>query len=1624
MSENPNIVAPAGLEGGTYEIIRKRLETQADELRGRLRTLNKARKEVFGAIETSLIANDRINTANYCLARDIVAVGQHCIFGYNVHIGLRSGINLEDVFSVYAFKDQRFQEQDLNLLANEKFQTDFQNLYRYYKDAYFARFAARERFLYMVFHLNQQSTDFKTFKWLLTDEGIQYIDNRSDHEVSLPNQYEFRWKRAGRDDQRSGRHPHMSIMDRVFVETVGGDLTIKVEDNTDDGRGIYREEVEYRDQTLDDAEYFYADLGNLIALKIRPYQEGERYFVFNEKMQKVERIDALGQSGVLLPDNQGLIFANGYYLQTGEYKIFDNQAGGLQFKKRIVSPNGEDYLYAFYDIKDGLYVLLHYNIIEQSVASPILCHGFTIFPDGELCYFRGESDPTKHHVIQIWQTPFVAGEVVPSEHTDSYLYKVGNKDLVRAMAECQEILTLTSKEDNYAGLYSDLAKRSTDVLDAYYWIRQEETFRLDEPLEDIRDTAQSAIEEYEKKVKLQKSTKAEIDRVEEKANQIFDQIKRQTFNNIDQFVGFLTDLRILRGEITGLKDLRYTNLELIEQLQEQAAEANGQLSESCVAFLLQEDALLPYQEKIDAEAAKIEELSTAKEAAEQEDAFNQIGSELEMLIEIVSNLKIDDATQTTRIIDQISGLFTQLNQRKAAVKKKLQSLRGTEATAEFNVQLKLLDQSIINYLDIADTPAKCDEYLTKLMVQLEELEGKFAEVDEFVTQLAEKREEVYSALESRKNSLVEARNNRTSALAKAADRILNGIQKRSQSFKEVVEINSFFAADLLIEKVRDIIERLLELEDSNKANSIQTKLKSLQEEAIRQLRDRQDLFVDGDNVIQMGRHKFSVNVQPLELTIVQNNGSMQYHLTGTNFYEDIKDEAILSTKQVWGQSFVSENKQVYRSEYLAYQLFHSELRSKLPHEFDSLAPLVAQEAARRYHEGYTKGIHDEDATRILGALLEISAGIGLLRFTPMVRACAKIFWNRFLDADRKKLLNNQLKSAGTILEVFPNTHEFDYLIEEIAQDITPFNEQEDLFPAFTTNAAAAYLFRELATNDQFVCSAEAADLYDQFSKYLKKQKAWSKFQDSLKGLDHKPREQYLLARKWVHAFIEQLGEDQWWPYQEELVSLLIVGDLDKKNVIPLSTNREIAPIQGDHEIVTDSIYKLNFHAFMDKLERYSNEVVPLYEQFSDEKRRLNTEFQENIQLDEFKPKVLSSFVRNRLIDEVYLPIFGDNLAKQIGTAGENTRTDRMGMLLLISPPGYGKTTLMEYVANRLGLIFMKINGPAIGHHVTSLAPADAPSMAAHKELEKLNLALEMGDNIMLYLDDIQHCHPEFLQKFISLCDAQRKIEGVYKGKAKTYDLRGRRVAVVMAGNPYTESGERFQIPDMLANRADIYNLGDIIGDSANSFKLSYIENALTSNPSLQQLAAKSMKDVYTLMKAIESQQMDGLDLEANHSPEELNEYVRVLEKLIRVRDIVLQVNQAYIRSAATADAYRETPAFKLQGSYRNMNKLAEKVVPIMNEEELQTLLVAHYAGESQTLTSDAEANFLQLKQIIGAMSTEDETRWTDILKTFNKNKRFGDADGKDRMGQLLGQLDGLVDGVEGIRKALGPKNES
>ncbi|MCT4643646.1 MAG: DNA repair ATPase, partial [Carboxylicivirga sp.] len=723
MSDNQNTTDKnVQLEEGTYEIIKNRLRKSAGDLGQRLEQLNTARKDVFGSIESTLVATDRISTENNCTPADMVALGSTLLFAYNVTMGLKTKSSLDDVFSVYDFKEHSFNQKNMNIINDNQFINDFDNLYEYYKETQFKKFATIGPHLFMVFQTGKSNDDIKAFKWLIKGDQLEYKGNRSTHEFVFPDQHEFKWEKVTREQYVYGEHPHVNIEDVVFVEAVGGDITFKVEDNTDSGLGIYAEEVEVKDQTLDDAEIHYSIIGNLIIIRILPYKEKEfRYFVYNSKIQKVQRIDALEDSCVLLPDDQGLIFANGYYLQNGQFKVFDRDIKGLMFERKLASINGEDFLYTFYNQEIGAYVLLIYNLINQRVETPIICNGYSLFNNGELCYFKKPDDPTRHHVIQVWQTPFMTAEFQVAPSNNSRLYKIGNKDVVKAMAECNEVILLVNKDETYADVYGDLVKRCTDVVDSYYWLSETDAFDIQSPLIEIKESAFSAIAEYEKVRNIRKNTRERINEVNVKVKEIFSHITKQKIGDIDRYVELLAALRTVRGEVISLKELRYVDLTFVEELETDVEEKTNRLSQDCVTFLLRDEALKSYEDKVENIREGVTKVAKVSEADELSDEILKLAGQLEMLIDIVSNLKIDDATQTTQIINNISGVYSQFNLIKTDLKKQRKSLRAVEAKAEFSSQLKLVEQGMFNYIDLCDTPGKADEYLSKLMVQLEEL---------------------------------------------------------------------------------------------------------------------------------------------------------------------------------------------------------------------------------------------------------------------------------------------------------------------------------------------------------------------------------------------------------------------------------------------------------------------------------------------------------------------------------------------------------------------------------------------------------------------------------------------------------------------------------------------------------------------------------------------------------------------------------------------------------------------------------------------------------------------------------------------------------------------------------------
>jgi hypothetical protein len=1671
----------AGIEQGTYEVLRGRLVEQSRLLRGQIEDLNKKRLQIFGTQEMEVVSAEKIRTKNACIPRDIVSLGQDLLFGYEVKLGLKQEVDIDDVMSLYSFEgsegsyefrplssqvdDEGNHPLTPKFLAEENFKRDFRELFRYYKNIRLLQIRLVDSGTKMVavFQIGQTINDIKALRWSVSKDEVKYLDNRGDRDAVQVPPYEFSWDVASRDNFVTGKHPHVSILDEVFVETVGGDLTVKIENNTEDGLGIYSEKVEDARQTLSDAQFHYKKLGNIILLKILPYREQEwRYLIFNTRTQQVHNVKALGYSCHQLPDDHGLIFPGGYYLQEGTLKNFDGDFAGMNYEATIRSPNGEDVLYVFRHREQCRFALMPYNMIEKEVRSPIHCNGYCLYENGTLVLFRAaaDSEPTRVHTMQIWRTPFTTAEFQAKQQSKSgsYLENIGNADLVRGISDCLSVARRVEEQTPTVAIYEDMVAALNRITDVYPWLSHSEVGALLQPLQEIKKTSTLVLEEFEKVVTLKKQANKAFQEASKQFHEKTRRLNPDDWKTVEEFVDALAFLRTSRGHLITLKDMRYAPLDQIKAIEEVCVQKFDFISQRAVEFLLQPEAFVPLQQRIEEQTAQVDELHKAGDAVPMHEELEKIGAGLELLMDVIGGLKIEDATQRTAVLEKIAELMGQLNRARALLLGRKKELGSKESTAEFSVQFQLLTQNATSSINLADSPEKCEQALSRLMLQLEDLEGRFGEYDDFLEQLSQKREDISKSISAKKQTLLEARQRRVQQLMGSAERILEGLLRRASGITDDVELNAFFASDAMVMKVREVAERLRELNDPVKADELESRLKSARQESGRSLRDRKEIFEEGANVIKFGRHRFSVNSEPVDLTMVPRRvdlGSgettiMALHITGTDFFEDIDHPELEATREFWEQQLVSETQEVYRAEYLAYCIMDdAEVGNKgLTHKllYDTLlsgpariaglgeeaaaatvhpglVDLVRNYSQDRYDEGYDRGIHDTDAALILENLLHLYQSAQHLRFSSRVRHSASLFWAYQLDEQERRTYTSQATSFKLMQSTFgPNTATH-RLATELARRIGEFCKANDIeISDHDLLMAGDYLIEDLGDGDgKFLVSGGAVSLRDAFMRYLQETGVLPKLQAQWAGLRGDLRRSYELSLAWLQAFVDANPQGQpeehverWRIAVEEAASLLLTEGKMQREASSTNTKITIQGLLGQHPRIKNRAMDLRLEQFVGRLDQFRQQRVPAFRRYQEIRRNILAKERARLRMDEMAPKVMTAFVRNKLINEIYLPLIGDNLAKQMGSLGENKRTDQMGLLLLVSPPGYGKTTLMEYVANRLGQIFVKINGPALGHGVVSLDPHEATSATAKQEVEKVNFALEMSNNVMLYLDDIQHTNPEFLQKFISLCDAQRKIEGVWKGRTRTYDLKGKRFCICMAGNPYTESGARFQIPDMLANRADTYNLGDVMQGKEAIFELSYLENALTSNPTLSPLTSRDPEDVYKLIRMAEGMPIQANELSHNYSSVELDEILSVMRKLFKVQKVLLAVNKQYIASAATDDAYRTEPPFKLQGSYRNMTKMTEKVVAVMNDDEVERLIDDHYTGEAQTLTTGAEQNLLKLAELRGRQSDVQKERWAEIKRGFGRRQTMGnDDDPMQRVSSVLGKVSENLDMISG-----------
>jgi len=1632
MTDKENVTNQAVAEGGSYELIQRRLSALGSDLNTQIKQLNDKRIVTFGSTDMKVDARVRVRTEHNCVARDIAAIGDTLLFGYNVFLGLKRNITVSDVFSLHQVKGDGDEIEIVEVpmqgsfLEAPEFVRDFDELYTYYKKTFLAHVYRQGSKVFAVFRIGERLDDIRVFRWGIdADQQVSYIDNRGERDIKQPENFDFEWHKVSREQQEQGKHPHFNLYDMLFVEAIGGSITLKVENNTEAGQGIYSEPVDDEHQSIDDAEIHYARVGELILLKIKPYRETEtRHLIFNGKNQEVIRQDAIAHACIQLPEDHGIIFPGGYYLQNGEHKSFEDNAEDLQLHRVVKSPNGEDFLYIFYEPNEGQYALFGYNLITRTLQNPIYGHGQSLYNNGRAVVFNAETEPSRVHAMQIWQTPFCSEEFASNQPTDnSFFGKIGNPELVRGISDLYSVAKLISVKKPSAQHFNDLVKESRQIFDKYHWLNDKDLTLLHDLIKQVATTSELVLDEFEKVTSIKENSDVVLLQAQKKLAALASQIQVSGFDNAKQFVDSLSELAQFKGELISHKDLRYIDVDAITAMESNLDTLTKDLSQATADFLQQDDALTPYQKTIAELESAIEKSESVTSLKPVRAAIAELVQGLELLNRTMLSLEIEDSRQRTRILEDISAVFSQINRVKATADLAAKSVGSEEASAEFGARFKLLSQSVTSALNASDTPQACDQQLSQVLIQLEDLESQFSDYDDFYNEIIAKRDEIYDNFEQHKQQLMDAQQRRCLNLMTAAERIISGVIRRSQSFNQQDKLNSYFAGDPMVSKLRQLIEQLRELDDNVRADDIDAQLKNAKEQGIRALRDKTDIYSADGSLVKIGDHQFSVNRQKLELTLLPRDGSMVLHISGSEYFETLAADIFSGTEYLWQQELISESVKVYRGEYLAASLLFDAERSGKA-ELDNLkeavknneiGDVVRKAAEPRYQEGYDKGVHDADAALILTQLLALRESIGLLAYPVAERRLAVLFFFEGLASNGREDLLHRSNNLHIMEETFGDNQLRQQLVKELATLLDTYLDSQPWLKC-DTSLSASYLLQELALAEpKFVIKESSAELANQLKSQLKHKSLEKQINGALSGcatLEQK----YQLHWAWLQSFSVHQEMNIHQDVLAEAAIFMLMEEQCEFYTSLADTECVVDGLLGQHGQITDRKININYQEFITRLRQFNHEHVPAFKGFHAKKQSVLAVQRKRLRLAEFKPSALASFVRNKLINDVYFPIIGTNLAKQIGAAGNNKRSDLMGLLLLISPPGYGKTTLIEYVASKLGMTFVKINCPSIGHDQLSLDPAQANNSTAKNEVEKINLAFEMGNNVMLYLDDIQHTNPEFLQKFISLCDGSRKVDGVWNGESKTYDMRGKKFAVVMAGNPYTESGEAFSIPDMLANRADIYNLGDTLSGREHEFSLSFIENSLTSNSYIAPLATRDMDDLYNLVRIADGEQVATTELKHSYSQAEVNEIVAVIQRIRKIQETVLKANEQYIASAAQDDKYRTEPPFKLQGSYRNMNKMAEKVVPVMTEEEVEQLIADHYRGEAQTLTIGAEENLLKLGELRGTQTDEQTVRWKQIKADFVRHQNLGDSD--NPIAAVASQISLLQKGLNQIGEAL------
>ena len=1569
----------------------KRLIAFTNSLDEKAKLINGERSKLR-KINQTIIGDKRYSTKNDSVPNDIVFFNNRIIVGLNVDYK-NIKVDINDILPNF---DKDGVSINDNFLNSSEFLNTIKHLMSYNDIVKLFKITVDGSSLYVSFSTSNTRLSLKTYQWSIIDGVVKYSGEYLGNVIDDNNK--IKWNLIQADVFNTGNFPNKPILDKIYLSIQSGRISFSKENDTSVDRSFFKENINSH-QTLSDSKIYVSDFKDFIAIRIDLISGENRYYLFNNLSGNLYRADGIRESLAIIGSDDGCVFSNGYLLvKSDDYKEF-NISKRYLFQNVIESPNGEDFLYVFFEKESQRYVIYPYNIVEKEIHQYINAGGFTILDDGTLFVSKEQDNPSKLHNIQVIKTPFFSQEYfyeLENNRVGEGLFAdVNNSSIVGYLSIVFNIVNMSRIEDKNTDRFLSITKLISECKHKNSWSRNYDELKgINNDLDTINSIALNFMQEIEQ---------SEIKKIEDKSK-VTDAIKKiksfSVINNpevVETIDGIAEILSAIDGKINEISQLRSsiednTLIGDADVLKEQLFELKSKAGKKLVKILADKESFVDFHKSVNEIKTSVGEANSLFLIKDIKDRISVLGNSVGLINDELATLDIDNIDDFESIQSSLTDIYSEINTIKGDVDLKYNNIFISENGNRFSSSVDLLNQYLSNELSRVSDLKTLEDAAAKVNSRIDSLENQFSEFEEYANQLTDIRESLDVAIDSKREIIINENNRKLIQMEKSFDISLNAIKGRINKLESVDKLNEFFASDTYVNRAIEGANKIIQMGDSVKGDSLIAKITALKDSSFRDIRDKQDLYTDGGTFIKLGRNKFPVNRDPFKINIIHKDGDLYAALSSTNFERKLSG-SIENYRDIYDMTVSSETSTTTRSEYLAYELLskfgfnYQEVLSII--ERDEILNEIRIVAADNINGGYSVGVHDIDAENIIKSIINslVSGDSGNQKHNDNVIKIIErlvgvhesrqntITFDKYSEkSDFKyaRMINDMCKKIkdNSALTDFINSNCVTFIGEEEAFSLLVDSSNGEKHIVKVSSESVNYLNQIV---DLVGSSIHFFELYNIYNK------------DAKAALG--------VAKDLIRKSMQVLGiksnfNDIYLSYLDKTLGLNNIENFCFKiKFVDFKENFVIDGFRAKHENIKDGVLNLNIVSFMKNCEDIKNTIQPRFNELRIEKNKQIKHYEKTLGVDGFVAKPIASFIRNKLITNSYLDIIGNNMAKQIGASGESRVTDQMGLLMLISPPGYGKTTLVEYIASKMGMVFVKINCPSIGHSVTSLDPSEASDLTSKREIEKINNAFEMGNNVMLYLDDIQHTNPELLQKFISLCDATRTVDGVIDGQQQTFNLKGKKFSIIMSGNPYTESGDVFKVPDMLANRADVYNLGDMLSDQEDYFNMSYLENSLTSNDLLRPLAFRELNDFYEIVDYSLGRKPNLSGVKYNYNSSEINDIVSMVKSMIKIQKIVSDVNKNYIKSSIIADEFRTEPPFKLQGSYRNMNKMVSKLFVGITDGELDDLIVDHYNSESQTLTNQAEENILKFREITGRLSDLDSDRLNEIRKNFTDSRK-------------------------------------